>query len=477
MTAAAETSVFDFLRKVPYFSELPAADLKRLCAVVREVSLAAGDVLFVQGSPGDFAYVIKEGEVEISRLSDGREVPLAVRGQGEVIGEMALLEEAPRMAAARALTDSALVAIGRQQLDDLLASSPSAARAMLRTVMTRLRETEASLRQSEKMAQLGTLTAGMAHELNNPAAAALRGAEQLRAVVGDLLPAQAGVAALSLSPAQLSDVAGRMEAARRRAAQPEGLSALERGDRQEAIESWFEQRRMDGGDRVAAELAELGYDPAELEKLAGIYSEAQLARLLPLICAAYQADTLVDQIARGAREIAAIVKALKSYVYLDQAPVQDVDIHEGLENTLIILRHKLKTGVTVKRDYTTRLPRVPAHGSELNQVWTNLIDNAADALGGKGEITLRTRSVDSWVVVEVEDSGPGIPPEIQPKVFTLFFTTKPIGVGSGQGLNTAYNVVRRHAGTIDFDSRPGRTVFTVRIPVSKAVEAKRDTTT
>jgi signal transduction histidine kinase len=157
---------------------------------------------------------------------------------------------------------------------------------------------------------------------------------------------------------------------------------------------------------------------------------------------------------------------MKSYVYLDQAPIQEVDLHEGLENTLVILRHKLKRGITVLRDFQSDLPRIQAHGSELNQVWTNLIDNATYALGGKGRITLRTRREGAWAVVEVEDDGPGIPPEVQPKIFTLFFTTKPVGQGSGQGLNTSYNIIRRHGGTLDFQSQPGRTVFSARLPLS-----------
>jgi signal transduction histidine kinase len=467
MKATAATEIFSFLAKVPLFMGLPIEDLERLCGIAKEVRFQAGGVIFEQGSPGDFAYVIKEGEIEISCLSDGRQVPLARRGPGEVIGEMALLEEAPRMATARALTDSVLVRVSREQLDQLLGSSPSAARAILSTVMRRLRETETALRQSEKMAQLGILAAGMAHELNNPAAAAIRGAKQLGAALEELLSGPTAVAGLQLSAPQLEELRGRLAEAVRPERRPAELSVLERSDRQEALERWFSQRGLAGADRLSGELADMGYEPQRLEALARLYSLPQLEKLLPLICAAYQARTLLEEIAQGAGEIAAIVKALKSYVYLDQSPVQEVDIHEGLENTLIILRHKLKTGITVKRDFAAGLPRLQAHGGELNQVWTNLIDNAADSLEGKGEIVLRTREEGGWITVEVEDNGPGIPPEIQSKVFTLFFTTKPLGKGSGQGLNITYNIVRRHGGTIDFKSQPGNTIFTVRLPIKE----------
>ena len=463
MNPSGQVERFEFLKQIPIFAELDEPDLRKLCSLVGDVHLAAGEELFRQGGPGELAFVIREGEIQISRFSDGREVPLAVRRAGEVIGEMALLEEAPRMASARARTDSLLLAIGREQLEQLLTSSPTAARSMLGTVMGRLRETEAALRQSEKMAQLGTLAAGLAHELNNPATAAMRGAEQLRETLDGLLAGPARIAGLGLSAEQFRELARRMgSAGEGRAA---GLSPLERGDLEEQIEGWLESRGAEGTAPFAGDLVEMGYGTAELERLAGAYSAAQLTGIIPIVCFSYRARTLLTEIAQGSREIAAIVKAMKSYVYLDQGPVQEVDLREGLENTLIILRHKLKKGITVLRDFQLDLPRVPAHGGELNQVWTNLIDNAADALGGKGQVRLRTRRDGDWAVVEVEDDGPGIPPEIQPKVFTLFFTTKPMGQGSGQGLSTAYGIVRRHGGTLDFRSEPGRTVFTVRLPI------------
>jgi signal transduction histidine kinase len=464
MTPTSQTERFEFLRQIPLFAELGEPDLKKLCSLVADVRLQAGEQLFRQGGVGELAYVIREGEIEISRYSDGREIPLAVRRPGEVIGEMALLEEAPRMASARARTPSVLLAIGRGELGELLTSSPTAARSMLGTVTQRLRETEAALRQSEKMAQLGTLAAGMAHELNNPAAAALRGAEELREAFGELLRGPNRVAGLGLTAEQFQELARRMQGAGQ--SQARVLGALERGDLQEQVERWLEAHGVEDGGQMAAELVEMSYDLEELGRVEHSYPGKQLAEILHLLGVSCRASNLLAEISQGAREISSIVKAMKSYVYLDQAPVQEVDLHEGLENTLVILRHKLKRGITVLRDFQRDLPRLPAHGSELNQVWTNLIDNAADALGGQGRITLRTRREGAWAVVEVEDDGPGIPPEAQPKIFTLFFTTKPMGQGSGQGLNTSYNIVRRHGGTLDFHSQPGRTVFTARLPLS-----------
>jgi signal transduction histidine kinase len=468
MTSNAGGGRAEFLREIDLFAGLPSEDLEKICAMLTEVKLPAGAELFAQGNPGDSAYVIRQGEIEITRLSDGRQVPLAVRRQGEMVGEMAILEHTSRMASARALTDCVLLAIGREQMDQLLSSSSSAARVLLATVTARLRETQSLLQQSEKMAQLGVLTAGMAHELNNPSAATLRGAAHLKQAVASLVGESAELGRMGITTAQADDLARRVGSVRESAAHKDKLSALDLGDRQDLLEQWLEQRGITDADAEVPDLAGMGYGTGDLEDLRRVYRPPQFGHVIKLLCAAYVAETLLKEIGVGARQVSDIVKALKSYVYLDQGPVQEVDIHEGLENTLIILKHKLQAGISVRREFAPDLPRVPAFGSELNQVWTNLIDNAADSLEGKGEIVLRTYAKDGRVIVEVEDNGPGIPDEAKPRIFTLFFTTKPLGKGTGQGLNISYGIVRKHGGTLDFESRPGRTVFAVKLPVSSA---------
>ena len=457
---------YEFLRKVQLFTELPEDDLKQLCQVVEEVHLPAGSELFAEGSLGDMAYVIEEGQVEIIKSSDGRNVQLAVRQPGEVIGEMALLESMPRNATGRALTDSVLLAISRQQLNGLLDASPSSARVMLHTVTQRLRSTELLLRQSEKMAQLGTLTAGIAHELNNPAAAARRGAEQLRHAFAAMQQAQVRLNSLSLSAPQQAALLELDRLAGQRAAQPTGLDSLQRSDQESALEDWLDENAIANGWELAPQLAGLGYSPAELERLAGVFPGHQLAVVLGWLGITFTIYGLLEEIGQGATRISEIVKALKSYVYLDQAPVQAVDLHEGLDNTLVMLRSKLKVGVSVHRQYAADLPLIQAYGSELNQVWTNLIDNAVDAMDGKGEITIRTHQEKGYVVVEVEDNGPGIPETIQSKIFDPFFTTKPVGKGTGLGLNISYNIVKKHQGEIKVVSHPGMTLFVVTLPLN-----------
>jgi len=460
--------MYEFLKNVDLFAELPEADLRRLCNVIEEVKLAAGQELFAEGSVGDRAYVIKEGDLEIVKSSDGREVQLEVHQNkpGLLIGEMALVEEAPRMATVRASKDSVLLAIQKEQFDHILNTSPAAAQAMLRMVLRRWRSNEARLRQSEKMAQLGTFTAGIAHELNNPAAAVRRSTGQLEVVLNQFGQAQTQLARTKLSEAQQDILVELDRQIQERAARPPVLDVLVRSDRESEVETWLDGQNVADAWDIAPTLVDMGYDVVDLETLAGDFASGQLTTVISWLNSTYTTYNLLNEIGQGAGRISEIVKALKSYAYLDQAPVQTVDVHEGLEETLLILRHKLKTGITVRRDYAPDLPKFQAYGNELNQVWTNLIDNAIDAVGEQGEIIIRTYLDGDRVVVEIEDNGPGMSPEIQAKIFDPFFTTKPPGQGTGLGLDISYNiVVRRHQGDVKVFSKPGQTCFKVWLPL------------
>ena len=459
------TEQYEFLKKIPMFANLPEADLESLCQMVTEIRLQAGAELFNEGSAGNEAYVIKEGQIEIVKSSNGRQVLLAVRKAGEVIGEMSLLDSAPRFATGRARTESLLLAIRHEDLDHLLNTSSSAAKAMLYTFIARLRSSEMILRQSEKMAQLGTLTAGITHELNNPASAARRGAEQLQEAVQRLQETHRQLSRFSLTEAQEKQLADLDELALQRARQPVNLGPLDRSDREEQVEDWLAEHGLEAGWDLAPTLVRLGYQEAQLQHLLETFDSQQYETVVHWLEATYSVYELLEEIRLGSARIGEIVKALKTYVYLDQAPVQSVDIHDGLDNTLVMLRSKLKSGVVVQRQFAPDLPHIQAYGSELNQVWTNIIDNAIDAMDGKGEITLRTRLEGEWVVVEIEDNGPGIPSEIQPKLFSPFFTTKPVGKGTGLGLNISYNIIQKHGGEIKLFSRPGMTCFEVRLPL------------
>jgi signal transduction histidine kinase len=456
---------FERLRQVGLFADLSDEDLRRICKDVIEVSLQPGEALFEEHDPGDRAYIVIAGTVEVCKATGGREALVAVREPGDVIGEMALLQEAPRIASVRARTEAQLLAISKATLDELLESSPSAARAMFRTLLERMRETQERLQHSERMAQLGTLTAGVAHELNNPAAAAQRAAQRLRDELDTYAALAAGSAADGASAVRQRALTLTVDGVRPH----DDLGALARSDREVAVEGWLDQRGVDDAWRLAPELVEAGVDVALLEQLGTDVDGPALADAARFLVSSCVIRDLVTEIGDSARRLSEIVRALKGYAYLDRAPVQDVDVVQGLEDTLVLLGHR--TGhVRVRREFHTDLPTVTAHGSELNQVWTNLIDNASDALAEVTDrtptLTLRAFPDGPDVVVEVEDNGPGIPAELQPRIFDAFVTTKPPGQGTGLGLQISYRIVAlEHRGELTVDSEPGRTTFRVVLPV------------
>jgi signal transduction histidine kinase len=422
-------SAADALRASALFAGLPADELDRLADMAEPIELAAGERLLAEGSPGDACFVIETGELEVTKRSGDSDLPLAVIGPGAITGEMALLEDRPRNASVTATEPVRAWRIPRATLLEFLAR-PEAALAMLRTIVGRLRSTEALLREQEKLAGLGTLAAGLAHELNNPAAAIRR-----------------SVAALEEAIVR-AEVRTHVEAP----AAPSPLTALERGERIEAIASLIE-----GDEETAASLADAGWTP---EAVAALPPDERRDT-----AADAAVHGLIGEVRMAADRIGEIVQSVKGYAYLDQAPVQRIDVRTGLEQTLVILRHRLKHGIEVRRDYAEDLPEIEAYGSELNQVWTNLVDNAADAMDGVGEITIRAaRDPGGGVVITICDSGPGIPPEVRGRLFEPFFTTKPPGKGTGLGLHISHNVIARHGGRIEVDSEPGHTCFVVTLP-------------
>ncbi len=348
----------------------------------------------------------------------------------------------------------------------------SLARKRLRDLERAYLQQEMALRQSEKLATLGRLSAGLAHELNNPAAASARAAEQLRAACLELQQAQRRLQASSLSHLQRERLAVLEREVPARAAQVAVLDPLTRADREAEIEDWLERRDVPESWSLAPLLVGAGYDREELTEMADIFSADLLPETVRWLGTTLAAYALIEEIRSGTTRISELVKALKTYSYMDRAPVQLVSVHEGLDDTLTILHPKLKEAVTVRREYASGLPRIQAYGSELNQVWTNLLDNAVDAVTrmGGGEVVIRTRHEDAWIVVEIEDNGPGIPEAIQSRIFDPFFTTKAPGQGTGLGLTISHSIVaQKHGGRISVRSRPGATAFEVRLPLEPPV--------
>jgi signal transduction histidine kinase len=453
------------LRSIPLLSELSEEDLALLAAGACEETVPAGTVVFAEGDEGDRACVITAGEVEVLKASGAREVLLAVRRQGEIIGEMSLLDSAPRMASVRARTDTTFLTIPKQQMDELLQTSATAARALFGVLLSRWRETESSLRQSEKMAQIGTLTAGLAHEMNNPAAAVRRGSSQLATALDRLTSSVGELGSAELDTAAEARVEELLDAARR---PPVQLGALERADRESDIESTIADLGVAESWRLAPMVAASAIGSAELKVALGGMNPEDATLTMEAFCSVADTVSLVREIEEGAERLSAIVGALKSYSYLDQAEVQEVHVRKGLDDTLLILKHKLGD-IEVRRDYQGEPHPIQAYAGELNQVWTNLIDNAADALLGAEVkdplIVVRVVPSPDAITVEIADNGPGIPEDVIDRIFDAFFTTKPPGSGTGLGLDITYGtVVHRHGGEISVESEPGRTVFRVSLP-------------
>jgi signal transduction histidine kinase len=451
------------LRKSPLFEGLSDEELQRLMDMAEPVSLRAGDILMNQGEEGDAAYVVMTGEFEVQKQAGQSVIRIDVRNPGDVVGEMALLARAPRNATVIAKSDGVTLRIPPQAFEDLLSSSPTAAMAVLHWVISRLMQNESLLRQQEKMASLGTLSAGLAHELNNPASAAQRSAAGLNETLVKLQVLTHQIESLAFKVGETEWLDAFMQESSRRFSAPVQLEALDRIGLVDQLQSWLEANGVENAWEFAPAMVTFGWNVEELEKLRGSVLFDPSIQWLGMGCLTV---ALLFEIRHSSERISQIVHAMKAYTYLDQAPLLEVDVHEGLESTLVILQHKLRQGVSIKREYSSGLPRIEAYASELNQVWTNIIDNAIDAMNGPGEITLKTYAAYDQVVVEIADNGPGIPQEIQSRIFDPFFTTKAPGQGSGLGLYISQDiVVNRHHGQILVESKPGHTTFKVMLPI------------
>jgi signal transduction histidine kinase len=426
------------------------------------VSIRAGEPLMTQGDTGDCAYVVLDGGFEIQKQSGQSIIKIDVRKPGEIIGEMALLSDSPRSATVVATCDSNTLCISQEDFEKLLATSPTATLAVLHWVMARLGQNESLLHQKEKMAALGTMSAGLAHELNNPAAAAQRSASMLLGAPAKWLNLTHQLESAAFEE-NLSDwVSNFINDATARFENPVKLDVLEKIDLVDQLQEWLEANGIESAWELAPAMVNFGWNN---ESLSELRDKAIFQIAIQWLGAGCQIVQNLYEIQKTTERISRIVQAMKSYTYLDQAPLLEVDVHEGLENTLVIMEHKLKQGVSIKREYAPNLPRIEAYASELNQVWTNLIDNAIDAMNGNGEITLRTYEEKDQVVVEIIDNGPGIPKEIQPRIYEPFFTTKPPGQGTGLGLHVTHDIVtNRHQGLMLLESKPGKTKFKIILP-------------
>ncbi len=408
-----------------------------------------GEYLFTEKEAVDSFYVVLEGRVRISLSSEGDTI--AVHPPGEFTGGLAILTGKSSRHRAQATLPSRILEIPAQSFQKLTNERPEIGDVFISTLARRIRQSQAWLRQQEKMAALGKLSAGLAHELNNPAAAASRAAFDLRE---ESLKAQRAALAHDerFTTAQREHLSTLGREATESSGAPVFLDALERSDREDELADWLENHGLEDGFELAPTLVSAGLDAGRLNALAegpdGLHDEA-LAGALGWLGATLNLATLAGEVGQSTGRISELVRAMKEYSHMDKTAMREVDVREGLESTLTILAHKLKKGVAVEKEYAEGLPRICAYGGELNQVWTNIVDNAVDAMHGQGKLKVKTfRDGGEHVLVEIADDGPGIPREAKNRIFEPFFTTKGVGEGTGLGLDIVRRIVAGHGGEI-----------------------------
>ncbi|MGA8202196.1 MAG: ATP-binding protein, partial [Candidatus Sulfotelmatobacter sp.] len=417
-----------------------------------------------QGDPADAMFVILEGQLQGRGELNGETFVFDLE-PGDVTGVLPFSRMKQFTVGGRAVTDSHALRFSSALFPDLVQKMPELTKRLVGLMSDRIRETTRLEQQRDRLASLGKLSAGLAHELNNPASAAKRAASQLRHILKKIRDASLELGKRDLTPAQKSEIE-KLEASftQTDVVPPDALTI---NDLEDQIDSLLRSHGQNDLWLLAAGLARRNIKPEVVESLFSTLDAETARAALVRIAASVEVASLLHEIESSTSRISDLVGAIKEYTYMDQSPVQNVDVVKSLETTLTILNHKLKKGVEVRRDYQRVPLLVNSFGSELNQVWTNLIDNAIDAMHGKGELRIRTYREDACVVVEIGDNGPGIPEEVQPHIFEPFFTTKGVGEGTGLGLDTVQRIVKKHRGNIQVTSNPGNTRFQVWLPLAE----------
>jgi len=454
------------LLRVPVFAGLPDDQIAWFLSEASEIDLKAGETYFREGDPADAMFVILDGQIQV-RGEIGGEAVVFVIQPGNVTGVLPFSRMKQFTVGARALSDARVLRFPSSQFPELVHRMPELTERLVGLMSDRIRETTRREQQRDRLVSLGKLSAGLAHELNNPASAASRASSQLRDILKKLKEAIHELARRSLTPEQKNEIL-RLETSfmQNDEVPPDPLAM---SDLENQIDSLLRSHGQNDMWQMAADLAHRNIKPEALESLFATLEPDTARAALIRIAASVEVATLLTEIESATSRISELVRAIKEYTYMDQTPLQNVDIVKSLETTLVILNHKLKHGVSVHRDYQKVPLLVNSFGSELNQVWTNLIVNAIEAMHGEGILRVKTYRDDNCVVVEIGDNGPGIPNDVLPHIFEPFFTTKGVGEGTGLGLDTVQRIVKKHRGNIQVDSRPGDTHFQVWLPLSESL--------
>jgi signal transduction histidine kinase len=465
----------DGLRELFLFEKLDDAQLAWLAERGEIATYQAGETIYRAGEPAERLFVLLEGTLSMLMRAGGTEFEVnRTSHRGTYAGAFFAYLDLPLArsyaGSLRAVTDCRFWVLPAADFGRAVREWFPMATHMLEGFAVQGMGSQQTVATRERLVALGTVTAGLTHELNNPATAAARAtatlSERLSGFWGGLADlAGAGVDAGQL--AALADLVGEAAAGAERTP----LSPLEASDREDELGGWLEAHGVDDAWDLAPPLVAAGVETTWLERVAAAVPAPALPRAVGLAATTCEAGSLLDEVTEATRRISALVGAAKQYSQMDRSPLQQVDVHDGLESTLTMLKHKLETGIEVVRDYDRSLPELPAYAGELNQVWTNLVDNAADAMegmDGRGRLTVRTGRDGDRVLVEIGDNGPGVPESAAPHLFEPFYTTKPVGRGTGLGLDICWRiVVQRHHGDLRFTSAPGDTRFQVVLPLTQ----------
>jgi signal transduction histidine kinase len=454
------------LKKVTPLNGLEEAEYEWLATHGTEVFAESGAVVFREGEPATRMSILLQGEIFVRREHGGPGA-LFIGRSGQITGLLPF----SRMKAYGGLGYTSAQTWGlefdKSIFPEMVKAIPSITERVVGILLDRVREVTRIEQQSEKLNALGKLAGNLAHELNNPASAAQRSAagilEELRVYGHERF----NLGRLCLNAAKTERVLAWEDQVRAEAKQSGRPPEAEQTYREDAIVRWLQERNIEESWHIAPELAEFGVVPAQLEPLTGFLDPGAIAVVLSQFTSSLRTERIAEAMIDSTARIFDLIRAIKDYSYMDQMPIQEVDIPQGLENTLAMLASRLRK-VEVIRDYEPNLPCVSAYGRELNQVWTALIENALDAVQDEGQIKLIARTAGDLLLVEIWDDGPGIPPELQARIFEPFFTTKAPGSGLGLGLDVVNRIVRMHRGYVTVQSKPGATCFQVRLPLQQA---------